>query len=104
MRTKLGICLAAVPLLALAQAASAEETMELSLAQMDAVTAGGSAFADAIAQTIGNVAFSDTAAFAGVMVVETFRSEVTTIHNVRSDSIAQSLSATTAPTNNSNGL
>jgi hypothetical protein len=94
MHRKLGILAAAVPLLVLATVATAQEPVQLSESQMDDVTAGGSAFADALAQVVGAVAFSQTAALADVRVIDSFSSEVTTIRLVQSQAQAQSLSDT----------
>lgn len=66
MKTKILSVVAAVPLLAIATVGSAAEPMSLSENQMDSVTAGFSAFADALANAYGKFAFSDTFAYAEI--------------------------------------
>ena len=83
----------ALPFVVLANIAPAEERVQLSDQQMDGVTAAGSAFADALADSIGaGIAFTETDALASVEVVDTASSQATTISLVESLSQAASLS------------
>ena len=93
MKRTIKAALGAVPLLVLANVASAGEPVQLSDQQMDAVTASGSAFAQALAGAVGNnVAFTATKALAVVEVLDSISFEATTINFVGSLSEASSLS------------
>jgi len=89
MNKKLVSTLVAAPLLALSTLASAEP-VQLGEAQMDAVTAGGLAGADAVALAIGSAVATYTYAMSMAEVLETAKFEVTTIKLVGTTSIAQS--------------
>lgn len=77
----------ALPFIAAGQV-SAGEPMRLSDDQLDGVSAGASAFADALAAGVGSVVFTEAYTLAEVAVVDTYRSELTTIRLHGSQSIA----------------
>lgn len=94
--------LAALPMLAFASVASADEVKPITLdAQaLDGVTAAGSAFALADAGAMGGlVAATLAATFATVEVVDTFDTEAGGLSLIFSNSAAQAVSATVLPTN-----
>lgn len=72
--------------------AFADEPVRLTAGQMDSVSAGGSALADAIADAIGGgFAFAEVATFASVERVGVERSELTTISNLLSTSASAAI-------------
>jgi len=72
--------------------AVADEPVRLTAEQMDSVSAGGSAFADAIADAIGGgFAFAEVATFAEVSRVQTYNSELTSISQLLSIAASQSV-------------
>jgi len=98
MKKKLVSTLVALPLLAVSALASAEP-VELAEVQMDAVTAGGLAGADAVALAIGSAVATYTYALSMAEVLDSAKFEVTTIKLVGTASIAESsASASGSPT------
>lgn len=94
MKAKLISTMIAAPLFALSTMAFASEPVQLSAAQMDNVTAGGIAYANALAGALGP-SFAATVTFASastsVLVSKTF--ETTTISGVGTASISASASS-----------
>ncbi len=93
MKAKLLSTLVAAPLLALSTGAFAGQPVQLTPVQMDGVTAGGLANAQATALAVGSVAATLTVAQAGVQVNMSKTFEVTKINLVGSGSLAYSSSS-----------
>jgi len=94
MKTKLVSTLVAAPLFAISVIATAGEPLQLTEAQMDAVTAAGSATSLAGALAVGgNLALTETATFAKVKSVDSYKLQVGIIHNVASTAASASASA-----------
>jgi hypothetical protein len=89
----LATAIVAVPLLAMSSLVFAAEPVQLSDAQMDGVTAGGIADAQAFAIALGKTTATFTSAAALTQVVGTMTFELTKINNVGSSAISISTSS-----------
>lgn len=87
---KLALTLTAASIIAFSSFASAEQ--ELSMTQMDIVSAGGSAAADALADAVGNVTATNTNTVANVVSEMLVPGQLGGIHWIESTGIAQSSS------------
>lgn len=82
--------LTAASVIAFSSMAAAEQ--ELSMNEMDGVSAGGFAIADAIADAIGNITSSSTATDTSVVSIGTVAGQLGAIHIIQSDASAASAS------------
>ena len=87
---KLALTLTAASIIAFSSFASAEQ--ELSMNEMDAVSAGGSAAADAIADALGMVTATSTQTIADVLSVQIISGQFGKIHEINSTAVAASTS------------
>lgn len=87
---KIALTLTAASIMALSSFASAEKS--LSMAEMDIVSAGGSAAADALADAFGNVTSATTSTQADVVSVDRIFGQLGNIKEITSTALAASAS------------
>lgn len=87
---KIAVTLAAASIIGFSSFAAAEQ--ELSMIQMDIVSAGGSAAADALADAVGYVTASNTSTVANVISQRLVQGQLGGIHWIESTGVAQSSS------------